>query len=163
MKKYLATIVLCLVSFHLFANPQVDNQTIAQTYFDAYIARDWQTLAQFLHEDGSFADTTAKPVFGDVSVAGKAETVTYFTKNYASIQEMSFTSSRQWVSGDVAIFEGVLNWKIDLGDNKIVDTKSMPFITILELKEGQVLHHRDYADYQPFLKAHAEMNETKSP
>lgn len=161
MKKLLIFIALCIASSNLVAAPEPNNQQIAQAYFNAYIARDWQTLEQYLDPNGSFADTTAKPVFGDVSVNGKAQTVAYFTKNYASIQEMSFTPSRQWVSGDVAVFEGVLNWQINLGENKIVTTEAMPFITILELKEGLVVRHRDYADYKPFLNAFGKVNSTQ--
>lgn len=71
---------------------------------------------------------------------------------------MSFNSSRQWVSGDIAIFEGTLDWQIEITEDGVVDTHDMPFITILELKNGRVFHHRDYADYTPFLEAYAASN-----
>jgi len=158
VKKLLVLLSLCFVSFNLFANSQAQNADIAQSYFDAYIARDWQTLASYFDEEGSFADTTAKPVFGDVAVEGKEETLAYFTRNYASIKAMSFHSSRQWVSGDIAVFEGTLNWQLEIAENKVVDTQNMPFITILELKNGRVFRHRDYADYTPFLTAYAAVD-----
>lgn len=161
MKKYLILLIVSFISGKVFASSPESNLQIAQAYFDAYIARDWQTLGQYLDEEGSFADITAKPVFGNVKVEGKAQTLAYFTKNYASIKAMSFTSSRQWMSGDVAIFEGSLNWQISIAENKVVMTTDMPFITILELRDGHVFRHRDYADYQPFLKAYADMNVTQ--
>lgn len=158
MKKTLTLLSLCFVSFNLFANTQAQNADIAQVYFDAYIARDWQTLASYFDEQGSFGDATAKPVFGDVAVEGKEDTIAYFTRNYASIKAMSFNSSRQWVSGDIAVFEGTLNWQLEIAENQIVDTRGMPFITILELKNGRVFRHRDYADYSPFLEAYEAIN-----
>lgn len=52
MRKYLGILSLYFVSLSLFANPQVTNANIAQAYFDAYIERDWQTLASYLDEQG---------------------------------------------------------------------------------------------------------------
>lgn len=127
---------------------------VAEAYFDAYVARDWDRLAPLLAENGGFADPTAEPLFGKVDVAGKPATLRYFRENYAAIREMRFERTRAFFSGQHAVFEGTLDWTLALGDGKQVRTQAMPFVTILRLEGGRVVEHRDYADYAPFVAAH---------
>ncbi len=137
-----------------FAETSVATERVAEAYFSAYIARDWDVLGEHLADAGSFADPTAEPVFGKVAVSGRLATLIYFRENYASIKSMQFNRSRAIFSGTHAVFEGTLNWTMVLQSGKEVVTRDMPFVTILRLEGDKVVEHRDYADYHPFIVAH---------
>lgn len=134
---------------------QIGTETlsVAEPYFKAYIARDWDRLELLLAGNGGFADPTATLVFGPVKHEGKAATLKNFRENYATISHMEFHRTRTLVFGEHAIYEGTLDWTLQLKGGKTAVTRGMPFITILRVVEGRVLEHRDFADYTPFLAA----------
>ncbi|WP_265570773.1 nuclear transport factor 2 family protein [Sphingomicrobium nitratireducens] len=127
---------------------------IGQSYFEAYIERDWDRLEPMLADDVVFQDTTAKYLFGGQPQEGKATLAAFFRTAYAGISRMEFTPSRSFASSDTAVFEGMLDWDVDMGGGRIVST-SMPFVVILALRDGKIVSHRDFADYRPFLDANA--------
>ncbi len=128
-------------------------QHVAEPYFAAYIARDWDRLAPLLAEAGSFSDPTATAVFGEVRHAGKAAAMKNFREGYAAITHMEFRRTRAFYSSNHAVFEGTLDWTLNPGAGKVATTTGMPFITILHVASGPVRSHQDLADYAPFLEA----------
>ena len=136
-----------------FSQVSTETRAVADPYFSAYIARDWDRLELYLAEAGGFSDPTAALVFGTVQFDGKAATLKNFREGYAAIKHMEFHQMRAFVSGEHAIYEGTLDWTLELGDGKQAVTKGMPFITVLRVVQGRVLEHRDLADYTPFLAA----------
>lgn len=136
-----------------FAAESAATQRTAEFYFAAYIARDWDKLSPYLAEEGGFADPTATPIFGKVGVSGKKSTLKYFRENYAAIKAMRFNQTRAFFSGAHAVFEGTLDWTLGLQGGKEAVTVGMPFVTILRVEAGQVIEHRDFADYQAFIVA----------
>jgi ketosteroid isomerase-like protein len=125
--------------------------TIGSEYFSAYIEKRWDDLEKLVAEHARFTDPTAKLVFGVVENNGKAAMMQAFRDNYAPIS-MSFSQTRQFASADHVIFEGELSWTLQLPKREI-QTRNMPFVTILKIAEGKVIEHQDYADYQPFIAA----------
>lgn len=136
-----------------FSQTGLATRAVADPYFQAYIARDWDRLEPLLADAGGFADPTAALVFGPVRVDGKAATLKNFREGYAAIRHMEFHPMRTFVSGEHAVYEGTLDWTLALKSGKEAVTKGMPFITVLRVVEGRVLEHRDFADYTPFLAA----------
>jgi hypothetical protein len=130
-----------------------ETRTVADPYFSAYIARDWDRLEPYVAEAGGFSDPTAALVFGTVEFKGKAATLKNFREGYAAIKHMEFHQMRAFFSGEHAIYEGTLDWTLELSGGKQAVTKGMPFITVLRVVQGRVLEHRDFADYTPFLAA----------
>ena len=128
--------------------------SVGEQYFDAYIARDWDRLAPMLADDVTFQDTTAQYVFGGEKHEGKDPLLAFFRKGYSGISRMEFDLDRRFGSSDNAIFEGTLDWAVDMGGGRIVSA-SMPMVVILTIHDGKVVKHRDYADYRPFLEANA--------
>lgn len=128
-------------------------QRVAEPYFAAYIARDWDKLAPLLGDDGGFSDPTAEPVFGKVESRGKAQVLRNFRENYAAIGSMQFHATRTLVSGRHAVFEGRLDWTLGLAGGREAVTEGMPFLTILKVEDGKVVDHQDFADDAPFLGA----------
>lgn len=136
-----------------FAQAREATRDVAEPYFEAYIARQWDRLAPLLAEQGSFEDPTAALIFGPVRQQGKAATLKNFREGYAAIRHMVFHPSRVFYAGEHAVFEGTLDWTLALASNQQAVTLGMPFVTVLRVVEGQVVEHRDYADYTPFLAA----------
>jgi len=136
-----------------FAQAREATRGVAEPYFEAYIARQWDRLAPLLAEQGGFEDPTAALVFGPVRQQGKAATLKNFREGYAAIRHMAFHPSRVIYAGEHAVFEGTLDWTLALAGGREAVTLGMPFVTVLRVVEGQVVEHRDYADYTPFLAA----------
>lgn len=136
-----------------FGQASTATRTVADPYFKAYIARDWDRLEPLLADAGGFTDPTAALVFGSVKFEGKAATLKNFREGYAAIKHMAFHPMRAFVSGEHALYEGTLDWTLALRNGRQAVTRGMPFITILRVVEGRVLEHSDFADYTPFLAA----------
>lgn len=153
-----AVLSLCTMQVAAQSDPSFEQAVdatrgVATPYFEAYIARDWDRLAPLLSDAGGFTDPTAAFVFGPVKHEGKDATMKNFREGYAAIKHMAFHQTRVFVSGEHAVFEGTLDWTLELSDGKQAVTRAMPFMTILRVVDGKVIEHRDYADYAPFLQA----------
>ena len=160
---FLKKLIICLAAVALPATvsaqerPDFETSTatalsVGEEYIGAYIARDWDRLAPLMADDVTFQDTTAQHVFGGVKHEGKDPLLVFFRKGYSGISRMEFALDREFASSDNAIFEGTLDWDVDMGGGRIVST-SMPFVVVLTVHDGKVVSHRDYADYRPFLTA----------
>lgn len=125
---------------------------IADAYFAAYIARDWDALELLLAPEASFQDPTATHVFGGVLSEGRDAMMQRFRVGYAGISHMEFVTNRRLHSGESAIYEGALHWGLDLGDGTLADSVT-PMVIVLTVDDGKVVRHRDYVDYAPFLDA----------
>ncbi len=136
-----------------FAETSAATQQVAERYFSAYIARDWNTLEPLLATDGMFSDPTAEAVFGKVENIGKQAVMKNFRENYAAIQHMHFNTMRVVFSGSHAVFEGTLDWTLNLQNGRDAVTTGMPYLAILRVEGNQVVEHTDFADYQPFIEA----------
>jgi ketosteroid isomerase-like protein len=137
--------------------PRYDDVTAAtapvgDAYFAAYIARDWDALEPLLADEATFHDPTAAHVFGGALADGKAAMMTLFREGYAGITRMALRPMRTVHAGNYAIYEGELDWALDMGDGRNV-ASVMPFVTVLRIENGHVVEHRDYADYAPFIAA----------
>jgi ketosteroid isomerase-like protein len=153
------SVSMCALPFCTFAANPADpyfaateqSKQVGTQYFQAYIKMDWTALAPLMAEENSFDDKTAQLVFGPMLKQGKAQVLQHFTENYVGLT-MQFTTSRQLFAGNMALFEGELNWTLQQPKRKIV-TQKMPMVIVLKIEHGKVTEHRDYADYQPFIKA----------
>ncbi|WCL55253.1 nuclear transport factor 2 family protein [Gimibacter soli] len=130
---------------------------VADAYFKAYIARDWDALEPLLADAASFEDQTARLVFGGVAREGRLAMMDLFRNGYASIKDMSFNPLRTIHSADFGLYEGVLHWEIDV--NGVIVISETPFVTIVKVLEGKVIEHRDFVDYAPFIAAWKQASE----
>jgi ketosteroid isomerase-like protein len=157
------TLILCALlqvfatSIHAQSAPSYTDlskatERVAEPYFSAYIARDWDRLSPLLADDASFSDPTAS---GDRAPrdVGRQATEKYFRENYARITRMEFQRIRVFYSGHYAVFEGNLTWALNGKDGKTILTEAMPLVTILRVEGERVAEHRDFADYHPFMEA----------
>lgn len=84
-----------------------------------------------------------------------------FREGCAAITHMEFNPSWMLFSVEYAVFEGTLDWTLSLGTGNSATTKAMPFLTVLHVTDGQVIGHRDFADFAPFLAAVRPANEDR--
>lgn len=125
---------------------------VADAYFAAYIANDWDALEPLLADTATFQDPTAKRIFGGVLSEGRAAMMERFRTGYAAISHMEFVRNRSLVSDESAIYEGALHWGTDLGDGTMVDSVT-PMVIVLTVVDGKITRHIDYVDYAPFIAA----------
>lgn len=133
-----------------YAEQKVETEQVADAYFDAYIARDWDRLEPLLADDASFADPTAELVFGNPPTRGRDAIAAKFRKGYSSISAMSFDPIRVFHGGNMALYEGTLSWTLNFADGNVLDS-SMPYVAIIRVEGGKVVSHRDYGDYTDFI------------
>ena len=124
---------------------------ISQRYLQAYFAKDWNTLETLLADSASFADPTATQLFGAETKTGKTVIMQAFREHYAPISFQFIQDSRMFAI-DHAIFVGKLSWTYQLPKQKLVVEK-MPMVVVLQMVDGRVVSHRDYADYRPYFTA----------
>lgn len=125
---------------------------VADAYLKAYIGLDWDRLETMLADDASFHDPTAARLFTGLAAQGKARMMTTFRTNYAGLKRMAFRSTRTIHSGDLALYQGDLDYTLDMGDGRDV-TSVAPMVIVIEVRDGKVASHRDYVDYAPFIAA----------
>ncbi|MBL8512450.1 MAG: nuclear transport factor 2 family protein [Betaproteobacteria bacterium] len=133
----------------------------AEPYLSAYIARDWDRLEKWMGEEASFSDPTATLVFGPVKSTGRESTLKYFRENYGAISHMQFNQQRAVFSGQHALFEGTLDFTLDMKSEKPIVTRGMPFVVVLKVVGERVIEHTDYADYHVFNEARKQRAQAK--
>ncbi len=135
-----------------FADSTKQCEKVATEYFKQYFELKFDKMANLMHDSISFADPTAELVFGGKKIEGKENVLKNFKTAYASITEINPEISRKIFSGNIAIIESIIQWKfINKQTNKTFEIE-MPLIVILTIKNGKVVKHRDYGDYNYFIK-----------
>ena len=157
-------VVMILLFFVSAMNAQENNafnkrtaltKEVATKYFKAYVGLQFDAMKPLVHEAISFEDPTAKLVFEGKKIEGKQQVFENFKTGYASILEMKQESIRTIFSSDTGIFEINLTWKLKVDSTKTIRIK-MPLIVILTIENGKVIKHRDYGDYNYFIKQYNE-------
>ena len=125
---------------------------ITTSYFKNYIQLDFDKMKNQMNDSISFNDTTAKLIFGTKLIDGKKVVFENFKKTYAAITEMKSDIKRTIFSSNVGVFEIELTYKFKATDKKIITISKMPLIIILTVKNGKIIEHRDFGDYNIFLE-----------
>lgn len=153
-------VVIALLLFVSFMNAQENNEFNKRTaltkevttkYFKAYMELQFDAMKPMMHEAISFEDPTAKLIFEGKIIEGKQQVYENFKVAYASILEMKQKSIRTIFSSDTGIFEINLIWKLKVSPTKTIHI-NMPLNVVLTVENGKVIKHRDYGDYNYFVK-----------
>ena len=160
-KKSLRNIFVILLAFVSIFNYSQSNsmfkdstslsKDVTTRYFNAYMNLDFKSMKLVMHDSITFYDPTAKLVFGGNKIKGKTKVYEYFLNSYASIIEMKQSTIRTIFSSNTGVFELNFVYKFKNGSGQIF-TIDMPLIVILTIKNGKIIEHRDYADYNYFMK-----------
>lgn len=156
--KKLLFILLTFVSISISAQKNTvfeDSTSISKVvtskYLNAYFNLDFDTMKSIMHDSISFQDPTSKFVFGGKKVVGKIDVYENFKKSYAAIIEMKQKTIRTIFSSNTGVFELDLVYKFNNSPDQIITIK-MPLIVILTIKNGKVIKHLDFADYNYFME-----------
>lgn len=149
MKRIYLIAFFSLVAFNSRAQ---DLKKLSKEYIEAYFALDRETLKDYLAEDVHWSDPTWKEVDpASVPISGRQEMLTHLKKATNGIEKMNYAIDSHFVSGNIAVFEGVLSytWKDDRS-GKSYDFK-MREVSVLEFNQGKIIKHTDYTDFKAWL------------
>ena len=135
-----------------FRDVTENTKEITTSYFNNYINLDFDALEKLANNNISFNDTTAKLIFGIELIEGKTKVFENFKKTYAAIIEMKADIIRTIFSSNVGVFELELTYKFKAGPETVITIRKMPLVVTLTVKDGKIIEHRDYGDYNHFLE-----------
>lgn len=147
---FIPTVILAQENAVFKENTAITREICAK-YFDAYIKLDFESMKEMMHDSISFQDPTAGLIFGWKKVEGKTNVYENFKKSYATIIEMKEDRTRTIFSSNTGVFELMLTWKFMSAKNREIKI-NMPLVVVLTVKEGKVIEHRDYGDYNYFVE-----------
>jgi hypothetical protein len=158
MKKYAIILILLISVLSINAQQKSSFQEttaltkeVATRYFNHYMNLEWDKIESLMHKDITFDDPTAELAIGWQKVKNKDNVLKHFRINYAAITKMTPNLQRSFFSGNNAVFEMNLVFSFRSGKDQITTIK-MPLVTILTLKDGKVITHKDFGDYTEYLK-----------
>lgn len=151
-----------LAQVQKYEEQSASTATVSDAYLDAYIALDWNRLEPMLADNVTFQDRTAELLFPNLVKSGKAEVIKGFREGYVGLTKMIFRRSRTFHAGNMAVYEGELEWGVKMSPTRVVESVT-PFVVIVRVEDGKVVEHRDYVDYAPFLKQDRETRPAQKP
>lgn len=130
--------------------PHQSVNEISQRYLSYYHSGKVSKLESFWADNIEFKDETARIAGESLMIKGKQNVKSQLIEVFASVESLSFTRKFGFTSGDFTVSAGTISYQMPV--SKDTKTKvSFDVVTILEFKEGKVLKHADYADYQSLI------------
>lgn len=133
------------------ASPTPSIVEAAQKYLAAYSAFDMEKMAPLISDDMVFTDPT-KPLEtngGEPFIHSGKDAVLGALGGYAKLYKefsLDYDIRRYFESNGAVIFEGDITYNI-LTDDQQTLTGTAPIVTIITVKDGKIVEHRDYYDY----------------
>ncbi|TJY37791.1 nuclear transport factor 2 family protein [Pontimicrobium aquaticum] len=164
-KSNLIIILLLLTSFFSYGQTSSavkSSETIALEYMKAYGNWDFEKMKTFYDENIHFEDPTAAEAFkSGFETVGKEKVYTMFKGVYQAFENnkppyISINVDKIFSSGSFVVinstYESILpnSWYKNSNTEKIM--VSIPFLTVLQIKNGKITIHKDYADYDTWTK-----------
>lgn len=143
----------------IFEQPQEKStESVAREYLETFYRLDYEKLADFYTEKSLWVDPSTKVVNPDPGYVvpgsvGGARIISDLQTGFAGVFDASYTFERSFYSGGFAVIFGSYNYRIPARyfvglahSNKIFEF-TIPMNTILTIKDGKVLEHREYGDW----------------
>lgn len=136
--------------------PQVGNLAIAEQYIAAYSSQNPKGMRDLYHDDIIFKDLTAKDTFksDDFELEGKSVVFAFWDNiltaskaKYINVKINGMFYSASYVVLDTQ-FSMILPESWTGGKPNVL--VSFPIKTILQIKDGKILKHYDFADYNTY-------------
>lgn len=129
-----------------FASDPAGAREIAEAYLDAYRQQDLDAMREFYAEGARFLDPTS---FGIPAITAPidwqgADAIIAGIASWG-IDHMRYHLDRSYESSNAVVFDGSadVTYATPSGER----TFNYPIITIITIRGGQVVEHRDYTDY----------------
>ena len=138
-----------------FAEESRRTDDIAGRYIASYEEEDWETMRSLLAENATFADPTAH-VFGPQAgqlQEGRDAIVSNFERAIGPIENLRFHAETEFSAKNHHVIVGEVTYEM-AGSAVNIDRDTVSFshafIGVVEVVDGKVTWHRDYADYTNF-------------
>ena len=144
--------VLCLISATLISSiAHSDDAKIADAYMKAYARFDLDAMSAFYSDDAKFRDPTSD-MWGEYAwnMDGKQKIIDRMKAFFADYEDSAATYAvkEKYESSGHTIYTGKV--KYSLTKNGELQTRCMRISTVVSVKDGKVVEHRDYIDYDNF-------------
>jgi ketosteroid isomerase-like protein len=128
----------------------VTTSEVADRYVDAYEAMDLDVLTAFYTDETILEDPTASAFGQEVRLTGAAAIRPFLEQAFTGVTSLRLDVSRRFASGPYAIINGVGYYSVP-GTTVGVQDETYEvwadFTFILEVREGKIVRHTDYVDY----------------
>jgi len=127
---------------------------IANEYINLYFTVQIEKYGAYFTEETIFEDPTTSLFREDNShgrPVGKKAVIEFLSRGFEGIFDGEFQLEKKFVSGEFAVFQGNYKYKTKgerLGSEKPYFEFNLPLVTIIRVRDGKVLHHQDYANYE---------------
>lgn len=151
--------ILLLITFFLLVSQAFsqDLKTLSKQYIDAYFSLDQEKFSPFLAEDITWSDPTWSEVDpSNKPVKGKQAVLAHLKTTTAGLQNLSYTIDSHFVSGPIAVFEGVMKYTFADPSTGKSYKFNLREVSVLEFKNGKIIRHTDYSDFKTWLKQYQE-------
>jgi ketosteroid isomerase-like protein len=154
MKKAALFIAVLLTGMSHLSAQELEN--LSKKYIDAYFSMDQKAYGPMLAENVTWSDPTWSEVDpANKPVTGKAAVLAHLKMATAGITNMSYTIEEHFVSGPVAVFEGVMKYTWTDGNSGKAYDFSIREVSVLEFQNGKVVRHTDYSDFKSWLRQYS--------
>ncbi|TJY37785.1 nuclear transport factor 2 family protein [Pontimicrobium aquaticum] len=162
--KLIITLLLLTSFFSYGQTPSAgrSSEDLALEYMEAYGNWDFDKMKTFYDDNIRFQDPTATEAFKSAfETVGKEKVYTMFKGVYQAFENnkppyISINVDKIFSSGSFVVvnstYQSVLPnvWYKNSNTEKIM--VSIPILTILQIKNGKIVSHKDYADYDTWNK-----------
>lgn len=151
--KFYVVLVLLIGQLGFGQREELDLKTISRTYIDAYFGKSVDIFAPMMADDVEWSDPTWAEVDPSTKpVSGKTKVLQHLEQATAEIQNMSYAIDHHFVSGNIAVFEGTLNYEWKQGTTGKVYSFSMREVSVLVFESGLIIKHTDYTDFKKWVE-----------
>ncbi len=139
------------------------NKKVAMDYMEAYGNWDFDKMKTFYAENVHFEDPTASEVFKQAfKYEGKENVYNFFRNVFKDRFEndkppyVDFIIEKSFTSGSITVINSVFECVLPVSwfkeNSKETVLVSVPFVTILTIKDGLIHKHIDYGDYSKYFE-----------
>lgn len=153
MKIFLTFFLTCILFSQNFFSKSDETMKTASEYVQAYSAKDFDKMATFYSDSSLFADYTAMDAFRNDNRRRGASIAPSLKKVFQNIPSFRIDVDNKFASGKFALFEGFVIYDYKTRNGNV--SLNHRLIIIIEVGNGKVLKHLDYADYLTMNKQFA--------
>ncbi len=156
MGTILVSFTLGLFADHVFGIEKTGEKEPVEVYLDLYHQGKVSLMEPFYDKESFFSDPTAEALGTGYSARGKRKIKKKLVEAFAAVQNPAFSPRLEFVSGNYAVSCGVFGYDVpaaQLGRTGDPVRMNLQVATVVEMKEGTVHRHFDYANYEGAMRA----------
>lgn len=135
-------------------SPKPSVLQIGEQYLATYGRGDADGLAAFLTPESVLEDPTGAAMGREIRFIGVNRILPWLKQSFAAVTTLHLEITERFSTGPYAIYSGVLHYSVPgvmLGVQTEEVSMSPRFTVVLEIRNGKVMHHTDYVDYESVM------------